>query len=210
MSNLGTMVRRIREDLDRGSDFDDRIKQAICDAIVYYSPNRLGFNTKRARALITSGMEYVSLPTDWVEADYLRLEDDGNRIPFDEVTYDWIEDRRENDDERGRPEKYAIQHREMRLWPTPDHSYTLVFSFQYEIRNVSISASDGETNAWMTEAEQLVRHWAQGDVLINHIDGPEANEKGVMLQAKAENVFLPKLEARAAREQSSGKIKGCM
>lgn len=208
MSNFGRMVERIREDLNRGSDFDDRIKQAICDAIVYYSPNRLGFNTKRSRALITSGMEFVSLPTDWVESDYLRLENDGQRIPFDEVTYDWIEDRRENDTDRGEPQKYAIQHREMRLWPTPDHSYTLVFSFQYEIRNVSLSATITETNGWMTDAEQLIRTWAQGDVLINYIDGQEETEKGLMLQAKAENVFLPKLEARAAREQSSGKVRG--
>jgi hypothetical protein len=206
--SFGTMVRRIREDLNRGNDFDDRIKQAICDAIVFYSTSRLGFNTKRARALITSGMEELSLPLDWVEADYLRLEDDGDRIPFDEVTYDWIEDHRENDTDRGTPEKYAIQHRQMRLWPIPDKSYTLVFSFQYEIRNVSISASEGETNAWMTEGEQLIRTWAQGDVLINHIDGPEATEKGIMLQAKADNVFLPKLEAKAAREQSSGSVRG--
>lgn len=207
MSDFGSMVRRIREDLDRGDDFDARIKQAICDAIVYYQTSRLGFNTKRARALVTSGMEMLSLPLDWVEADYLRLEDDGQRIPFDEVTYDWIEDRRENDSDRGVPQKFAIQHREMRMWPIPDRSYTLVFSFQHEIRNVSISASDGETNAWMTEAEQLVRTWAQGDVLINYIDGPEATEKGLMLQVRADQMYLPKLEARAAREQSSGKVR---
>jgi hypothetical protein len=207
---FGRMVQRIREDLDRGTDFDDRIKSAICDAIVYYQTSRLGFNTKRARALITSGMEYLSLPTDWVEADFLRLEKDGERIPFDEVTYDWIEDRRDNDDDRAEPEKYAIQHREMRLWPIPDRSYTLVFSFQYELREVSISASDEATNAWMTEGEPLIRHWAQGDLLLNFIGGQEAIDKGLMLQAKAEKEYLPKLEARAAREQSSGKVRGFM
>jgi hypothetical protein len=208
--NLGTMVQRIREDLDRGSSIDTRIKSAICDAIVYYQTSRLGFNTKRARALVTSGMEMLSLPLGWVEADYLRLEDDGDRIPFKEVTYDWIEDRKENDDERGQPEKYAIQHRELRLWPIPDHSYTLVFSFQYELPEVSISASDEATNAWMTEGEQLIRSWAMGDVLINYIGGQEAIDKGLALQARSENMYLPKLEARAAREQASGKIRGFM
>jgi hypothetical protein len=210
MSTFGRMVERIREDLDRGSDFDSRIKQAICDAIVYYQTSRLGFNTKRARALITSGMEMLALPTGWVEADYLRLEDDGDRIPFKEVTYDWIEDRRENENDRGPPEKYAIQHRELRLWPIPDRSYTLVFSFQYELPEVSISASDDATNAWMTEGEQLVRFYAQGDVLINYIGGQEAIDKGLMLQSKAENSVLPKLEARAAREQSAGRVRGFM
>lgn len=208
MSTLGRMVERIRGDLDRGSDFDDRIQEAICDAIVYYQTKRLGFNTKRSRALITSGMENLSLPLGWVEADFLRLEDEGQRIPFDEVTYDWIEDRFDDDNDRGQPEKYAIQHREMRLWPIPDHSYTLVFSYQYELPEISISASPGATNAWMVEGELLIRTWAMGDVLINHVGGPEAIEKGLMLQAKSERSYLPTLEERAAREQSSGKVRG--
>jgi len=207
MSTFGTMVERIREDIDRGSDFDNRIKRSICDAIVYYSGRRLGFNIKRSRALIVSGMELVSLPTDWVEADYLRLEDDGHRVPIDEVSYTNIEERRESDQDRGEPEVYAIQHRELRLYPIPDHSYTLVFSFQFQLSNVSVSASDGATNGWMTEAEQPIRKWAQGDLLIQYIDGAEKIAKGKLLKGEADDA-MDELEARAAREQSAGKIEG--
>lgn len=210
MSTFGRMVERIREDLNRGTDFDDRIKQAIVDAIVFYTPNRLGFNTKRSRALITSGMEEVSLPLDWVEADFLRLEDNGDRMPFEEVGYDAIEDRRTNDNDRGTPQEYAIQHRQMRMWPIPDRSYTLVFSFQYELQNISLSSSDAETNGWMTEARQLIEYRAKGDLLINYIDGEEAVQKGLILQRKADDEILPKLEARAAREQSAGRVKAFM
>lgn len=207
MSNFGRMVERIREDIDRGTDFDGRIKQAICDAIVYYGTRRLGFNTKRARAVIESGMETVALPLDWIEADYMRLEDDGQRLPFREVQYDVIEEHRDNDDDRGTPQEYAIQHRQMRLWPIPDHSYTLVFSFQYRLTDVSISASDGATNAWMVEAEQPIRKWAQGDLLIQYIDGPEKIAKGKLLKDEADDV-MNVLESAAAREQSAGTIKG--
>lgn len=210
MSTFGRMVERIRGDLDRGTDFDARIKEAICDAIVFYRSKRLGFNTKRSRSLITSGMETVSLPTGWLEADYLRLEDNGQRIPIDEVTYDWIEERQDNDGDRGQPEKYSIQHRELRLWPIPDRSYSLVFSFQYQLTEISVSASDGATNAWMTEAEQLIRSYAQGDVLINYIKGQEAMEAGLLLQTKANEEYLPTLESEAAREQSSGKVRSFM
>ncbi len=208
MSTFGRMVERIREDLDRGSDFDNRIKQAIVDAIVYYKPNRLGFNTKRARALITSGMEEVALPLDWVEADFMRLEDDGQRIPFTEIGYEEIEGKRENDEDRGQPSEYAIQHRKMRLYPIPDHSYTLVFSFHYELQDVSLSASDGATNGWLTEANQLIYFRAKGDLLINYVDGDEATKKGLLMQAKADEEILPKLEAQAAREQSAGRVRG--
>ena len=208
MSTFGRMVERIREDLDRGSNYDSRIKQSICDAIVFYKAKRLGFNTKRSRALLTSGQETISLPLDWIEADFLRLEDDGQRQPFKEVQYDWIEEKRENDSDRGTPEVYAIQHRTMRMWPIPDHSYTLVFSFQFELLDVSISASDGVSNAWMTEAEQLIRCRAKGDILINHIDGPEATAKGLMMYKLCEEMYLPPLEAQAAREQSTGNVQG--
>ncbi len=210
MSNLGIMVQRIREDLNRGTDFDPRIKRAIVDAIVFYTPNRLGFNTKRARALITSGMEMLALPLDWVEADYLRLEDNGDRRPFEEVGYDVLEEHRDNDTDRATPCEYAIQHRQMRLWPIPDRSYTLVFSFQYALRDVSISSADEATNAWFTEADQLIYYRAKGDLLINYIDGAEASAKGLLLQDKADREILPKLEAQAAREQSAGKVRGFM
>ena len=207
MATFGQTVARLREDLDRGSDFDARIKQAIVDAIVFYKSNRLGFNTKRSRALITSGMEEVSLPTDWIEADFMRLEDDGQRIPFTEVGYTEIEEMRENEDDRGMPEFYAIQHRQMRLHPIPDRSYTLVLSFQYEIRSVSISASDDTTNAWLDEANQLIYYRAKGDLLINYVGGPEKETLGLLLQRKADEEILPKLEAQAAREQSAGRVK---
>lgn len=201
------MVARIREDINRGSDFDARIKQSIVDAIRFYRTKRLGFNIKRARALLTSDTEIVSLPLDWIEADFLRLEDDGSREPMEEVTYDWMEDEGLNDDIRGRPTKYAIQHRELRLYPIPDRSYTLVLSFQYDLQNVSLSASDGETNAWMTEAEELIRKRAMGELYVLYVGGPEAVAKGNLLKQEAEDDVLPVLEAQAAREQSSGQIR---
>lgn len=213
MSDFGTMVRRIRVDLNRGTGFDTRIKEAICDAIVYYKNRRLGFNIKRARAVLTSGNETVSLPTDWLEADFLRLEHNGERDPLDEVTYDWMEETLRTETDRSRPRKFAVQHRELRVYPIPDKSYTLVLSFHYELKNVSISATDGATNGWMLDAEQLIRKKAQADVLASYIGGPESI-------ANAQRLFNPEddylgecgqvlrnLEAAAAREQSSGKIK---
>lgn len=209
MSNLGQMVQRIRVDLNRGSNYDARIKQAIVDSIAYYKNKRLGFNIKRARALLTSGNETVSLPTDWLEADYLRLEKDGDRDPLREVTYDWMEEHMRDDDESGRPSKFAVQHRELRLFPIPDKSYTLVLSFHYELKDVSLSASDGATNGWTTEAEEMVRKHAMSELYVNYIGGPESVAKGSLLRAECSKL-LEMLEAAASREQSSGKIRAWM
>lgn len=213
MSDLGTMVRRIRNDLNRGAFFDTRIKEAIEDSIVFYKTKRLGFNTKRARAVLTSGNETVSLPTDWIEADFLRLEHNGDRDPLTEVTYDWMEDTLRSESERHQPRKYAVQHRELRLYPIPDRTYTLVLSFQYDIKNVSACASDGATNGWMVDAEQLIRKRAMSEVLVHYIGGPESLQKAARLFNPDDEylsecgTILRILEAAAAREQSSGKIK---
>lgn len=213
MSDFGTMIRRIRTDLNRGAAFDTRIKEAICDAIVYYKNKRLGFNIKRARAVLTSGNETVSLPTDWLEADFLRLEKDGNRDPLDEVTYDWMEETLRTDSDQGKPRKFAVQHRELRVYQIPDQTYTLVLSFHFELKGVSISASDGANNGWTQDAEQLIRKKAQADILFNYMGNPESVQKALKLYNPEDDYLgecgqiLKNLEAAAAREQSSGKIK---
>jgi hypothetical protein len=210
MSNLGQMVARIREDLNRGSDFDARIKRAIADSIRFYRSKRLGFNIKRAYATLTSGNEYVSLPTDWIEADLLRLDKDDDREVLEEVTYDWIDDENVAGDQRDRPCKYAIHHRTLRLYPIPDQTYTLMFSFQYELRDVSVSASDGASNAWLDDGEELIRKHAMSELYVHYIDGPDSVAKGQLLRMECSDQILPVLEAQAAREQSSGRIKAWM
>ena len=201
------MVARIRGDMDRGTDFDDRIKQAIVDAIRYYRTSRLGFNLKRAYATLTSGNEYVNLPLDWIEADLLRLDEDTRRDVLKEVTYDWIDEQNQYALDRGRPRRYAIQHRTLRFYPVPDRTYTLMFSFQYDLQNVSASSTDTDTNAWLEDAEELIRKHAMSDLYVLYVDGPESIAKGRLLRHECEEELLPKLEAAAAREQSSGKIK---
>jgi hypothetical protein len=207
MSTLGEMVEQIREDLNRGTDFDARIKRAVETAIRFYKSQRLGFNLKRAFATLTSGQEYISLPTDWIEADLMRLDHDSERDLMREVTYDWIDEQESNADLRGRPRRFAIQHRTMRLYPIPDQTYTLMLSFQYELTNVSKSADDSATNAWLNEGEELIRKHAMSELYVLYIDGDEAIRKGRMLRAECSDVILPVLVAQAAREQSSGRLK---
>ena len=206
MSTFGNMVRRIRTDLNRGSVHDARIKEAICDAIDHYSTRRLGFNTKRSRTVLLSDQEFLSMPSDWIEVDHLRLEHDDEREPLIEVTYDWIEQEQRGTPTDGEPTHYAVHSRELRFYPMADQSYTLVMSFLCTLGGVSVSAADSATNAWMTEAEQLVRTYASGDLYVHYIGGSEIT-RGMALKAEADEVILPILERRAAREQSTGRLQ---
>ena len=207
MSDFATMVRRIRTDLNRGSAHDSRIKEAISDAIVRYTPHRFAFNLKRSRTVLTSETEFVSLPTDWIEVDHIRLERADERYPLREVSYDWIEDKQRGRPATGEPTHFSIQNREMRFYPAPDSSYTLVMSFQCAFTNVTASASDAATNAWLTEGEELIRKHAMSEVCVSYIGG-DAIAQGLALRQDLSDNVLPAMEMRAAREQSSGNIRG--
>lgn len=200
------MVRRIRTDLNRGSSHDTRIKEAIIDAIARFGSHRFGFNQKRSQTVLISAQEILSLPTGWVEVDYLRLEHDDDRYPLQEVSYDWIEDEQQGRPDTGQPTHFAIHHRLLRMHPIPDKSYTLVMSLLTELPEISISAADDATNSWMTEGEELIRKQATGDLMVNYIGGSIAPQ-GLALLAEVENRILPNMEMRSAREQTSGRIR---
>lgn len=209
MSTFGNLVRRIRTDLNRGAQHDLRIKEAVCDAITHFRANRLGFNQKRASIVLEPTREILSLPTDWLEVDHLRLETGADRQPLTETSYLWIEDRQAGTTTDGEPTHFAIHARELRFYPVPERSYTLVMSFQCDLPQVSVSASDAATNGWMTEGEQLIRTYAFGDLLMNYVGGAET-ERGMALKIEAEENILPLLQRRAARENTSGHIRAFM
>lgn len=205
--DLGTMIARIRTDLNRGTDYDERIRHAIADAIVHYQGERFAFNTRRAVAELSAGQETVSLPTGWLEVDYLRLERDGEwREPLTEVSYYEIEDEHRSSKDIGAPRIYAIQHRELRLYPVPDRTYSLVMSFLVTLPEVSHSASDEATNAWMTEGEQLIRLHAMRDLLVIYDGAPESIARGAALTPLID-AQLEKLKRQAGREQTAGRLR---
>ena len=209
MSTLGEMVRRIRVDLNRGSAHDTRIKEAIVEAIARYRSKRLGFNQKRSMTVLTSDVEFIALPSDWIEVDHLRLESGTDREPLREVSYDWIEDKQRGTPHSGEPREFAIHNRQLRFYPRPESSYTLVMSFHCDLTGVSISAADSASNAWMTEGEELIRMHAMSELLVTYIGG-SATQQGLLLRQDVSDNVLPSLEMRAAREQTSGQIRPFM
>lgn len=211
MSGLATVVSRIREDINRGSDFDARIKRALNDSIHYYRAVRLGFNTKRKTFLASA--EYTSLTANWVETDYLTLERSNYRNTLIQKTPDWINEERVSPSYSSEPIYYAIQNRQLRLFPAPDQSYSVEMSYLYDLGGVltddtgaDFSASDSFSNAWLGEAEALIRMHATVDLLENFIDGPEAHAKAERLRLREEQE-LKQLKRRANREQGSGMIE---
>lgn len=206
--DFGSMVRKIRTDLNRGTRHDTRIREAIVDAIRFYRSKRFGFNQKRQTTTINPGVEYLVLPTGWLEVDSLRLEDGSTRHPMHERGFDWLDDRYQSIGTTGRPVYFSVQNRQLRFAPIPDTSYSLVMSFLYQLPEVSVSATDEATNAWMVEGEELIRKHALSDLRVLYLGGAEEIEKGMALRQECSDIIAPALEAQAARETTAGRIRG--
>lgn len=206
MSTLGTLVAEIRSDLHRGSDFDARIKAAICAAIRHYRAERFTFNTQRSDFTTSASAEYYDISAlNLIEMDLVRLDDQQYRDVLIERTFEWL-DEQAYPSNTARPTDFAIQQRELRLYPIPDRTYSLVLVNHYDLVDVSLSAGDGATNAWMTEGFDLIKCHAIADLHANYIRAENSTEEATRANAQEQQIFR-NLKRRANREQSTGRTR---
>ena len=71
---------------------------------------------------------------------------------------------------------------------------------------ISLSASDGVTNAWMTDGEELIRLEAKIDIYTNVLRGPEAKQEGQWLQPQR-NAALNALVKEYQQSVASGTLQ---
>lgn len=212
MATLGGMIAAIRSDINRGTDFDARIQEAIHNAIQHYKSNRYAFNTKRTT--IEFATEYHSFSVDLIEVDYLTLLGSNYRKPLQKRTPQWINDHRRGTSTSSEPVFYCIQTRALRLDYPPDRTYSCSIYYHYDISGVSLSTSDSTTsNAWTTEAYELIKTHAMAEVCEVYIQGPEAFAQADVLKGRIRGTpDMPGLESKlkslGAKQQRSGKVRG--
>lgn len=211
MSGLATLVADIREDLNRGSDFDSRIKKAIQRAIEFYRARRYGFNQKRKDFTVNTSAEFASLTANWLEMDTLYIDTTSGIQTLDETNYQVLF---ENSNGRpsgftNRPYRYAIQNRLLRFENPLDQTYSVHMSYLYDLTNISICASDSSSNAWTVEGKELIQTHASVDMLENFIEGDEAMAKALILRQREMQVEK-EMKRRANREQGAGRVSPWM
>ena len=206
MSTFGTLVAEIRSDLHRGSDFDDRIKVAICAAIRHYRTERFRFNTQRLSFTTSASAEFYDISSlKMIECDLVRLDMANYRDVLYERTFEQL-DEQSAPQRTGQPTDFAIQQSELRLYPIPDRTYSLVVVNHYDLTSVSLSASDAATNAWMTDGFDLLKLHAIADLHANYIRAENSTEEATRANAQEQQIFQ-NLKRRANREQSTGRAR---
>lgn len=172
MSTYGIMQDRIAAELTR-TDLTSRIQEAIQSAISHFQKEPWFFCEDRSKTFSTvAGQEFYTssdladIP-NYQSIEYLEITvNSTNRFRLDKRDHDLIAGWSTNTGLRSRPTDFAYFAKQIRLYPIPDAVYTIRIVGQ--LRQATLSATT-DTNAWMTDAERLIRTRAKADIYENVI-----------------------------------------
>ncbi len=176
MTTFGTLRDRIADELDR-TDMTTQIEREIKSAIAFYERKRFWFNEKRTNFATVAGQEWYTSTDDSDIPNLLTLDiakiaigattkHDLELLPYAELEF--VSDGGEADE--GQPTSMAYFQKQVRLYPIPDASYSVVLSGIFALDSLSASA---DTNAWMTDAEALIRQRTRRMIYSSIIRDPE-------------------------------------
>ncbi len=106
------------------SDLTDQLDFFI-DATEAEFNRRLRTKDMIKRATATADAQYMSLPTDWLEAINVEITSNDFRPLFQQSIESLDVYRKANNNVTGQPIYYALVDNTLELAPTPDTSYTL-------------------------------------------------------------------------------------
>jgi len=129
-TNIGNFLNR--------SDLTDQLDFFI-DATEAEFNRRLRNKDMVKRATATADAQYMSLPTDWLEAINVEITSSDFRPLFQQSLESLDVYRKANNNITGQPIYYAIVDNSLELAPTPDASYTLQLTYYGTIDALSSS-----------------------------------------------------------------------
>ena len=189
---------RIADEISR-DDLTTNIRQEILSAIEYYKQRRFWWNETTGTTTTVASTNYVSLPSDFVDLDILQITVGSNTTLLKQETYEAIVDWDING-QTGQPTSFALYQDRVRLYPTPNDAYTLTFHY---VKALTALSADSDTNAWLTDGEELIRLHAKKMLYANKI----RNAKAAQDMAALEELVLLRLESRNQRRVATGRLK---
>lgn len=161
MSNFLAMIQRIEDEIDDGG-IRAQVQRAIQSAIRHYSTYRLFLNERSFTFDTVSSQESYDID-DAADIDtFLDVQDSyltsgGIRYQVNPIDYPSLS-AAQNGTTAGRPTNWAFFARSFWLYPLPDAAYTVTISGHCRLATL---VDDTDTNAWMTDGEELIRQRAK-------------------------------------------------
>lgn len=199
-NTLQTMLDRIASDLTR-SDLASQAQSAILDAIAHYEHDRFWFNFTRSKTFQTVigqqdyGSSALAEIPNLIQIDNLFLPSAGTIYTLtwnDPAEFEWLS---VSSTYNGKPTDFTYIDGVIRLWPVPVAVYTLRPFMHYRLPALSLPT---DSNAWLNEAEQLIRAHAKMLLYANVL---EDDTGATRMQAQIP-AHKAKLDAETSRRLS--------
>lgn len=210
MTTFSAMKNRIVDETLRDELTATQLNNAINDAIRQWEGERFVFNERRYRILTVAAQEYYDLtgPTLLTSAGaavatgemVLELDDitaTVNNSPYRLCprTQQWFNEWTTTT-HQGQPSDYTIYGDQLRIFPIPDAAYQLDLNAMARLGPNPLSG-DTDTNAWMTEAEPLIRNHAILLISRHVVIDDDAAKRAVEGLKEAEHMLKRKMAAKA-------------
>jgi hypothetical protein len=170
MGTYSGMKTRIATQIKR-NNLDGEISAAIHDAIAHFERPRFIFNTTTSELSLTDGQRFYGLPSDFKQPINLVVYDTSNNpLPLSARPHTYIESIDTAANYKTIPQLVAFFGTELRFYPCPDAAYLVKMRY-HQTLDTDYSASSSD--AWLTDAERMIRLWARAEVRENILQGSE-------------------------------------
>lgn len=139
------------DDLNR-TDMTAQVANAISSAIKHYENERWWFLEDDTATATVANQAFYNLPSNNLFLDSLIITISGSKEPLDRVNYEEI-NRKDTGTITGYPSEWAYYKNQIRFYPVPNGTYTLTYNYVLSLADLS----DGASNAWTTDAKDLIR-----------------------------------------------------
>ena len=187
MTDYATLRNRIADELANDGDITTaQINYAIQDTIKFYERKPWWWNQKVATFSTVNGQEYygsaalADIP-NIVQVISATLTADSLKEPLKAVDYESIDDEQDGS-VVGDPRVFAVFKEEIRLYPIPTAVQTVTLSYIYRLTALS---ADSDSNAWTTDAEELIRQGAKRRIALNYLNSEEIAARVSVLEREA-------------------------
>lgn len=187
MTDYSTMRSRIADEMVNDGDITTaQINYAILDTIKQYERRPWWWNQKTATLSTVASQEYYSssdladIP-DIVQIVAATVTNSGSKVPMRPVDYNTIDDEQDGSVE-GEPRVFAVFKENIRFYPIPDAVYTVTLSYIYRLTALS---ADGDSNAWTTDAEELIRQGAKRRIALNYLQADDLATRFAVMEREA-------------------------
>lgn len=157
VATLGELKTRIITETNRDDLADElasSLNTVIADAIEFYAAERWWWNEARVTSLCTPGAEYIDRPTGARIIDKPFLLIGGVRYDMTKRTMEYLEGLYTTP-LNGQPTDYCEFGTQVRLWPTPNLAYTIIWLDIADVTALDYS-DDTSSNAWTNYVPQLI------------------------------------------------------